>query len=122
MTYEFETQLFGQLTLKFLDFLVVKFVDITGPDINEVIMMIIGPLLVSRPAIAKIVAGQNTGFLKEAHRTIHGSDGNTLVNRRSSAVDFLYIRMVIGIRQNPGDDSPLLRHLHTFIYASLFQW
>ncbi len=122
MAYEFETQPLNQLALKNLDFLVMKFVDFTGPDIDEVIVMIVGALLVTGSAIPEIVAGKNVGFLKEAHRTIDSGNGNALVNNRGAAVDFFHVWMVIRVGQHPGDDPSLLRHLHALVYTSLFQW
>ncbi len=122
MAYEFKTQLVHQLTLKGLDVLVMKFLDLTGPDIDEVIVMIIGPLFVTGSAIPEIVAGKNIGFLEEAHRTIDGGDGNARIKSRGAAVDFFHVGMIIRVGQHTGDDSPLLRHLHALVYTGLFQW
>jgi hypothetical protein len=116
---QLETEFFGDETLQAFDVLVAEFDHAPGLQIDKMIVMRVRHFLVTRAAIAKIVALQNTGVLEQLHRAVDGGDGDVRIDRRSAAVEFLGVGMVFGLRQHARDHQALLGHAKALVRAKL---
>src|SRR5262249_7805098 len=105
-------ELAGDLALQALDFFRLKLDDLAVAQIDQVIVMRLGALLVTRAALAEIMARDDPGILEQLDGTVDGRDRDVLVNARAAAIELLDVRVIPGIRQYPGDHAALLGHAH----------
>jgi len=113
MIDKLKPQFFGHSALQALDFLVAKLDHATRLNIDEMVMVRVGRFLVARTTVTKIMALQYPCILEKLHRSIYGGDGNVRVDSRRSAIKFLGIRMIGGIRKDACNDTPLIGHAQT---------
>src|SRR5476651_2256900 len=119
MIDELEAQLFGDPALKPFDVLVAEFDDASGLDIDQVIVVRLRSLFVTRAAVAKIMALQNAGILEQLYRSINCGDGDVRIDGRRAPVELFSIRMVGGLRQHTGDHPALFGHPQSFLDAEI---
>src|SRR5476651_256517 len=119
MIDELEAQLFGDPALKPFDVLVAEFDDASGLDIDQVIVVRLRSLFVTRAAVAKIMALQNAGILEQLYRAIDRGDGDVRIDGRRALVELFGIGMVGGLRQHTGDHPALFGHPQTFLDAEI---
>ncbi len=100
MVHQFEAQLLGHAALQLLDFLVAELDHLAGLDIDQMVVVGIGHLLIARAAVAEIVALQDAGILEQLDRAIDGGDGDMRIDGGGAAVQFLGIGVVGGIGQD----------------------
>ena len=70
MTDEPHSVFLGDFFLQFLDFGVLKFNDLAGLYIDQMIVVFVGDLLVAGPPVAEIVSFDNLGLFKQANRPV----------------------------------------------------
>lgn len=112
-------QLLGNPRLKFLDVFVHELNNFAACYIDQVIM-VIADFFVTRTAIAKIVALQNPSIFEKLDRSVDRRDGDFGIDRNRAAVQFLGVRVVVGVSHHTGDDTPLLGHTKPLFEAGLF--
>src|SRR5262245_52040263 len=69
------------LRLQALDLLGLELDHLTSPQIDEMVVMGIGHLLVAGAAVAEIVPFDNAGIFEQLHGAIDGRDGNAIIDR-----------------------------------------
>src|SRR5439155_758867 len=77
--------------------------------------------LVSGAAIAEIMPRQDACLFKQPDSPIDGSDADSRIDSGGSPIDLLYVGMIDGFRQHPGNYPTLLSHLQTLVEAELLQ-
>ena len=110
-------ELLGHLALQRLDLLVLELDHLARLDIDQMIVVRIGHLLIARAAVAEIVALEDVGLLEQAHRAIDRGDGDMRIDGGRALMKLLDIRMVVGFREHARDHPALLRHLQTLVLA-----
>src|SRR2546430_13271677 len=105
-------ELAGDLGLQFLDFLGGELDHLAVAQIDQVVVMAVGHLLVARAAFAKIVPLDDPGVLEQFYGAIHGRDRNLVVDRDTAPVKFLDVWMVDRIGEHARDDTALFGHAH----------
>jgi len=98
----------GNLSLQFLNRFVVKFDDLAGFDVDQMIMMLIGRRLVARAAIPKIMPFENAGIFEKTNGAIDGGDRNAAIDCRGPPVQLLHIGMIAAVGKNASDHAALL--------------
>ncbi len=88
----------GNAALKCFNLIIGELDDFARFYIYEMVMMVVGSLLVPRPAISEIMFLQNSRFFEQTDRPIDRSHRYTGINFDRALMNFLDIRMVIGIR------------------------
>lgn len=117
---EAEAQALGDPLLKRLELLVDELDDLSCLDVDQMIVMLVGNGFVAGAAVAELVTLENAGLLEKAHRPVHGRNRDFRVNRRGSLVQSLDVGMILGLRQNPRDDPPLLGDPQALVCAQGF--
>ena len=117
MADELVAKLLGHLALQRLDLLVLELDHLARLDIDQMIVVGIGYLLIARAAVAEVVALEDIGLLEQAHGAIDRGDGDMRIDGDSALVKLLHIRMVLGFREHARDHAALLRHLQTLVLA-----
>src|SRR5712691_217466 len=110
----------GHLGLQPLDFFRLELDHLAGAQIDEMVVVAVGHLLVARSPIAEIVALDDAGILEQLHRAVDGRDRDAVVDRRAAPVKLLDVRVVVGRRQHARDDAALLGHAHALGRAQGF--
>jgi hypothetical protein len=90
------TKLLCNKALQLLDLVIVELDDPPGLNIDKMIVVLIGHLLISRAPVPEIVTLQDPGFGQQPHSPVDGRNADVRVDRSCSAVEFLGIRMVLG--------------------------
>ena len=117
---QFKAQLFGHPALQLFDILVAEFDHAARGHVDQVVVMGFRHFLIARAAVAEIMPLQDAGILEQLDGAVDGGDGNMRVDGGGTAVQFLGIGMVGGIRQHPGDHPALVRHPKTLVDAGFF--
>src|SRR5215467_11151154 len=84
------------LGLQPLDLLRLKFDHFAGAQVDEVIVMTVGDLLVTRAPVAEVVALDDAGIFEQLDRAVDRGNRDAVVDRRAAAVKLLDVGMVIG--------------------------
>ena len=121
VVYELVTKLFSNDFLKFLDFLICEFDDPPGFEINQMVVMLFAGLFITRPAIAEIMALDDTGFFQQAHCAVNGGNADAAINFVGTLVEQFNVRVIGRVGEDPGDDSPLFRHFQSAFLALAFE-
>src|SRR5215831_20240550 len=82
-------ELARDLRLQALDLFRAELDHLSGAQINEVIMMGVRHLLVSRAPVAKLVTLDDAGVLEQLDGAIDSGNRNSIVDRRAAPVKFL---------------------------------
>src|SRR6187551_3816934 len=77
---ELVAELAGDLALQPLDLLGLEFDHLAATQVDQMIVMRIGNLLIARAALAKIMARDDAGIFKQLYRAIDRRDGDVLVD------------------------------------------
>src|SRR5215475_244070 len=83
--------------------------------------MLLWSLFIARAPVTEIMLGENARFFEQAHRSIHGGDGDVGIDRSGPVMNSLDIGMVGCFRQHACDDASLLSHLETLLDAQLLE-
>src|SRR5262249_36764947 len=83
-------------------------------QIDEMVVVAVGYLLVARAPVAEIVALDDAGVLEQLDRAIDSGNGDAVVDGGTAPVELLDGRVVLGGGQHAGDDTALLGHPHAF--------
>src|SRR5579884_2514390 len=118
---EVVAELVGDDLLQLLDFLVAEFDDLTGLQIDQVVVMRTRHLFIARAAVAEIVPGEDVRLLEQPHGPVHRGDADMRIDLGGAAVHLLDVGVVGGIRKHPRDDAALLGHLQTLVEAELLE-
>src|SRR6187431_3838822 len=105
-------ELAGDLGLQFLDFLGSEFNLLAVAQVDQMIVVAVGHLLIARPALAKIVPLDDSGVLEQFYGAVHRRDRDLVVDRYTAPVEFLDVRMVDRISQHARDHPALFGHAH----------
>ena len=89
--------------------------------VDQMVMMRFGGLFVTRPSVAEIELVEQSRLFEQTHGAVYGRDRNLGIGQNGPAVQFLDIRMVVGIRQNARDNTALAGHFHAPFNAHLLQ-
>src|SRR6478736_5078477 len=73
-------ELAGDLGLQFLDLFGGEFDHLAVAQIDQMIVVAVGHLLVARPSLAKIVPLDDAGILEQLYRTVHRGDRDLVVD------------------------------------------
>lgn len=92
------TEFLRDTPLQFFEFLIDKFDDLAGFNVDEMIVVIIGRRLIPRPAVAEIVAFEDSGLLEQPNRPVNGGNRNAAVHGGCPLMQRLDVRMVVGFR------------------------
>src|SRR3954470_8741690 len=114
------TQAPRHLGLQPFDILRLELDHFAVAQVDEVVVVAVGYLLVTRAAIAKIMALDDAGILEQLHSSIDGGDGDAVVNGGATPIELLDVRVVICGRQHACDDPALLGHAHALGRAYSF--
>src|SRR5258705_11704488 len=93
-------ELAGDLGLQFLDLLGGELDHLAVAQIDQMVVMAVGHLLVARPALAEIMPLDDPGILEQLDGAIHGRDRDLVVDRDAAPVEFLDVGMIDRIRQH----------------------
>ena len=93
-----------------LDLLIDELNHLTTGQVDQMVMMIPLSILVSCPAIAKLVTLQNSRLLEQLYGPINRRNGDFGIGGQGASIQFLDIRMIFCPFKNPRDNSALLRH------------
>lgn len=91
------SELLRNLLLKNLYFRILEFDDLTGLDIDQMVVVRFRDFFVARSAVAEIVPVEDIVFLKQPHGPIDGRNAYFGIDFRRALVDQFDIRMVIGL-------------------------
>src|SRR5262249_24758200 len=111
----------GYEPLQPFNLLIPKFDNPPGLEVDQMVMMSAGHLLVAGPAVAKIMLGENIRFLEQSNRAVDRCDTDVRVERGRPPVTLLDSGMIRRFGQHPCDDPALLGHLQTLVEAELFK-
>src|SRR5690242_21477488 len=89
-------------------------------DIDQVIMMGVGRLLIPRASISEIMTLEDTCVFEQLDCTIDGCDRNVRIPRRRATVKLLSVWMVIRFGEHACNDATLIGHAEAFLRAKLF--
>ena len=106
------TQAPRHLGLQPFDIFRLELDHLTGAQIDEVVVMAVRYLLVARAAVAEVMTLDDAGILEQLHRPVDGGDGDAVVHRGTTPIEFLDVRVVIRGRQHARNDPALLGHAH----------
>src|SRR5215467_8084227 len=112
MANETEAKLSRHALLQAFDLFIAELDDLSGLEVDEMIVMAKARGLVTRAAVAELVAFEDAGAFKQAHRTVDRRERDARIAGACPPVDFLDIGVVFGFRQNPRNRSSLARHAH----------
>src|SRR6476620_7925483 len=102
----------GDLGLQLLDFLGGELDHLAVAQIDQVVVMAVTHLLISRAALAEIVALDDSGVLEQLHSAVHSRDRDLVIDLDAAAIQFLDVGMIFGLRQHARDDAALFGHAH----------
>ena len=71
----------GNVGLEAFDIFGLKFDHFARAQIDEVVVMAVGHLLIARAAVAELMPFDDAGVLKQLHRPINRRDRDAIVNR-----------------------------------------
>ncbi len=111
----------GNPLLQGLDLGGMELDDLAGLHVDHVVMVLFRHRLVTRATIAEIMLFDDAGIFEQFYRAVDGGNGNARIDLGRAAIQFLDIRMVIRILQDPGNDAALLGHSHAPLGAQLLQ-
>src|SRR5262249_16128202 len=89
-----EAQLARDPLLQALDFLIAKFNDLAGFNVDQVIVVLAGGLLIAAPAGTKIVPLKDAFGGKQLERAVHGRQRYARIDGVGSAIDLLDMRVI----------------------------
>src|SRR3954452_5864331 len=89
-------ELAGDLGLQLLDFLGGELDHLAVSQIDQVVVVAVGHLLVARPALAKIMPLDDPGILEQLDGAVHGRDRDLVVDSDAAPVEFLDVGMIHG--------------------------
>ena len=112
MIDELIAQALGDDFLDGLDLFVPELDDLPGPDVDQVIVVLVGDQLEARAAILEVVLGDEPSFLEEVHGSVNGRKRDTGIDRRGAMIELLDVRVVFGCLDDLGDDAALVGHPH----------
>ena len=92
-------------------FRILEFDDPAGLDVDQMVMRPDLRRLIPRPPATEVAPLQNALLFEQPHRPVYRRDRDMLIERRRSPVQFLNIRMVIRIGQDPRNNPALAGHL-----------
>ena len=85
----------GEFDLQMLNLFIVEFDDLTGFNINQVIMVLIRHFFLARAPIAEIMAFNNSVFFEELNGPVDCGQRDILVDGIGAAVQVFRIRVII---------------------------
>jgi len=84
-------------------------------------MVFVRDFLITRPAIAEIMAFDNAILFEQLDGAIDRGKRDILIDRIRAAMQFFSVRVVVCQRQGAGNDLALLGHAKAFFGAEFFQ-
>ena len=107
----------GDLGLQRLDLLGAELDDVAGLEVDEVVVVLAGRLLVAGAAVAEIEPLDDALGLEELHGAVDRRERDALVDRRRAAVQLDDVGMVRGLIEDAGDDPALAGHAQAALAA-----
>src|SRR3954465_9511991 len=81
MVDQAEAELLRDPLLQCLELIVDEFDDITGLNVNQMVVMVLGRGFVPGPAVAELVPLQDASLFEQANGTVDGRDRNVGIDR-----------------------------------------
>src|SRR5689334_14189292 len=120
MVDQLVAELARDVRLQPFDIFRAEFDYFAGAQIDEVIVVRVRALLVAVAALAELVRLDDAGVLEELHGSIHGRNGDVLVDPGTALVELLDVRMVARLGEHARDHAPLPGHAHALGRAKRF--
>ena len=117
MIDEAKAESFGNALLERFEFLVVKFDDLAGFDIDQMIVMVVGHRFVARPPVTEFMPLKDSRFLEQADGAVNGRDRDFWIDRCGAAMQGLDVGMILGFGDHPRDGLALLGDPKAFFSA-----
>src|SRR5579864_2763742 len=114
---EAEAELFGNPLLELLELVVDELDDVSGLDVDQMVVVGFRSCLVARTAIAEFMALENSGFLEEAHRPVDRRDRDVGIDRCGPCVERLDVRVVLTVSEDASDHLALLGDAEALVGA-----
>src|ERR1700676_5371412 len=89
MPNQIVAKLLGDEMLQLFYFIIAKLDDATALQVDEVVVMRAGHLLVTRAAIAKIVSGQYVSFFEKPDRAVNRGDADMRIDLGRASINLL---------------------------------
>src|SRR5262249_24374909 len=103
-----------------LDLFRLKLDHLARAQIDEVVVMAVGHLLIASAPVAEVMPLDDPCILEQLHGSINRRDRDAIVYCGTAPIELLNVRMIIGRRQYACDHSALLGHAHALVAASSF--
>ena len=100
------------LLLQFLDLCIPELDDIAGFEIDQVIMMFLRCPLVTGMAVAEFVTLNDALRFQAPDSPVDGSERDMRALRHDAAMQFEHVGMILGVREDLGDQAALIRQSH----------
>src|SRR4051812_33211024 len=108
----------GDFGLERLDLFRAEFENGAGFEIDQVIVVFAGGLLVARAAVAEIEPFDDASGLEKLHVPINGRQGDPIVDEHGAAVQLDHVGMILGLVENARDQAALAGHAQAVLLAS----
>ena len=92
-------ELARDLGLQALDLLGLELDHFAGAQVDQMVVVRVGDLLVARAAVAEIVPLDDAGILEQLDGAVDGRDRDALVDRGAAPVELLDVGMIVGRRR-----------------------
>src|SRR3546814_18378661 len=102
MINQLKTKLAGNHLLQPFDLFVVKLNDAARLQIDQMVVMFVGHLLIARAPVAEVMAFQNAGLFKQAHGAINRGNRDFGLANGSAMIDLIDVWLVLGDRNIVG--------------------
>lgn len=117
--YKVETHALRDLAEHDFQYFIFKFDDGACLGVNQVIMVAVVRFFIPGTVAAKIAPEKNTFFFKQPDGAVDGCNGNAWVDRKGATIEFLHIRVVIGFRQDMGNNAALISQFKSLVTAQI---
>ena len=95
----------------------IEFSHFTGLDIDQMLMMLAG-LFVTGAPVAEFQPFNNPGFFQQLYSAIDSCNGNGVVLLDRAPIEFINIRVILGIADHTNNHLSLAGHADAFLEAS----
>jgi hypothetical protein len=112
MADEAETEPARDLLLQSLDLCIPELDDGTGLKVDQVIMVGFRRPLVPGMTVAEFMTLKNALRFQAPYRPVDGGERDMRALRHHAAVQFEHVGMILGVRENLGDQAALARQSH----------
>ena len=117
MADQVEPEVAGHPLLQPFDLLVAELDHAAAFDVDEVVMVAAGGLLVAAAVGAEIVTLEEAAGFEQLDGAVDSRERDARIDAVGPAVDLLDIGVIPGGGENAGDHAPLARHPQPFLRA-----